>query len=82
MALDGMPKGQSAGLGGMSDRKPHPLGLMSDGKPHMFGLVPHVMGGGTKTMADMAGITVQVRRRRWTGHGERTENDTDECQSA
>ena len=75
MPFDGMPKGQSAGLGGMSDREPDLLGLMPDDQSCMLGLVPDIARGRAQAMADMAGIMVQVRRCTRTGHGERTEND-------
>lgn len=75
MPFDGMPKGQSAGLGGMSDRKPDLLGLMPDGQSYTLGLVPDIVRGRAEAMADMAGIMVQVCRGARTGHGERTEND-------
>ena len=82
MSFDGMPKGQSAGFGGMADRKPDLLGLMSDGQSHALGLVPDIVGGRAQAMADMARIMVQIRRCTRTGDGERTENDHHEYQAA
>ncbi len=47
--LDGVPKGQSSGLGGMTD-----------GKTDLFGLVPNRVGGGAKRVTDMARSVIDV----------------------